>query len=143
MRPLRREPWICLQGDPVTTNTRTTPTRPTAEMVMREQEAKTNPLAALDLAMTKAAPRLAEIVPKGIDPVRVMQLAMSNARRDPKLLACTTSSMLIATAQIAALGLEPGTALQQAYLVPRKNRKKVREGDREEWRDVHEATAII
>lgn len=101
--------------------------------------AKVNPLAALDLAMTKAAPRLAEIVPRHVDPMRVIQLAISNARRDPKLLECTTSSMLIATAQIAALGLEPGTALQQAYLVPRRNRKQI-DG---KWVDVHEATAII
>lgn len=113
--------------------------RPTTEMVISAQAAKDNPLAALDLAMTKAAPRLAEIVPRHVDPQRVIQLAMSCARRDPKILACTTSSVLIATSQIAALGLEPGTALQQAYLVPRKNRKKV--GG--QWEEVHEATAII
>ena len=94
---------------------------------------------ALNATMTKAAPRLAEIVPRHVDPMRVIQLAVSAARRDEKLLACTASSMLIATAQIAALGLEPSTALQQAYLVPRKNRKKVGGA----WQDVQEATAII
>lgn len=126
------------------TATRGTNGRPTTADVDKMQLARENPIAALDLAMTKAAPRLAEIVPRHVDPMRVIQLAISNARRDPKLLECTTSSMLIATSQIAALGLEPGTALQQAYLVPRKNRRKVRdEGGREKWIDVHEATAII
>lgn len=113
--------------------------RPSTDLVIQTQAAKDNPLAALDLAMTKAAPRLAEIVPRHVDPQRVIQLAMSCARRDPKILACTTSSVLIATSQIAALGLEPGTALQQAYLVPRSNKKKVGA----EWVKVNEAVAII
>lgn len=113
--------------------------RPSTEEVNRAALANTSPLEALDLAMGKAIPRLIEIVPKGVDPLRVIQLAMSCARRDEKLQRCTTASMLIATAQIAALGLEPGTALQQAYLVPRKNRKK----RGAEWIEVHEATAII
>lgn len=114
--------------------------RPSTEEVNRTALAKTNPLEALNLAMDKAIPRLVEIVPKGIDPMRVIQLAMSCARRDEKLQRCTTASMLIATAQIAALGLEPGTALQQAYLVPRKNKKKKAGGG---WEEVYEATAII
>lgn len=114
--------------------------RPTTDEVNKTALARDNPLAALDIAMTKAAPRLAEIVPKHVDPQRVIQLALSCARRDPKLMACTTASMLIATSQIAALGLEPGTALQQAYLVPRKNNKKRAGGG---WDEVHEAVAII
>jgi recombination protein RecT len=114
--------------------------RPTTEDVNKAALARTEPLAALDLAMTKAADRLAAIVPRHVDPMRVIQLALSCARRDPKILRCTTASVLIATSQIAALGLEPGTALQQAYLVPRKNRKKGADG---RWTDVHEATAII
>lgn len=121
------------------TQDRGQPGRPSTEDVNKAALARTDPLAALDLAMTKSASRLAEIVPRHVDPMRVIQLAMSCARRDEKLLRCTTASVLIATSQIAALGLEPGTALQQAYLVPRKNRKKIGGA----WKDVHEATAII
>lgn len=114
-------------------------TRPSTEDVNKAALARENPYAALDMAMTKATTRLAEIVPKHVDPRRVVQLALSCARKDEKLLRCTVSSVLIATSQIAALGLEPGTALQQAYLVPRTSRK-LRGGA---WVEVHEATAII
>lgn len=102
--------------------------------------AKTNPYAALDMEMAKATARLEAIVPKHVDPRRVIQLALSCARKDAKLLECTTSSMMIATASIAALGLEVGTALQHAYLVPRKNNRKKKGGG---WEEVYEATAII
>ena len=117
-------------------NQRGTQGRPSAALITAKQD---NPIEALRLTMVEAGPRLAAIVPRHVDPMRVIELASSNARRDPKLLKCTTASILIATAQIAALGLEPGTALQQAYLVPRENRKKV--GN--EWTAVFEASAII
>lgn len=110
--------------------------RPPTDLVIARKD---NPLEVLRAEMSPAASRLAAIVPRHVDAGRVIELAISNARRDPNLLRCTTASMLISTAQIAALGLEPGTALQQAYLVPRKNRKKI--GNK--WEDVHEATAII
>ena len=117
-------------------NQRGTQGRPSAALITAKQD---NPIEALRLTMTEAAPRLQAIVPRHVDAMRVIELATSNARRDPKLLQCTTVSILIATAQIAALGLEPGTALQQAYLVPRENRKKV--GN--DWVSTNEATAII
>jgi len=101
--------------------------RPTTESLVRAAERKDMaPIDQLRSMMFEHAAKIEAIVPRGVDPRRVIQLALANAARDPKILACTASSVLISTAQIAALGLEPGTALQQAYLVPRKNNKKIK-----------------
>jgi len=54
---------------------------------------------------------------------RLMRLALSAVNRNPDLLKCTINSLAIATMDCLALGLEPNTAMKQAYLIPFKNNK--------------------
>jgi recombination protein RecT len=54
---------------------------------------------------------------------RLMRLALSAVNRNPDLLKCTVNSLAVATMDCLALGLEPNTAMKQAYLIPFKNNK--------------------
>ncbi|MDD1677681.1 MAG: recombinase RecT [Methanomicrobiales archaeon] len=87
----------------------------------------------------RARSAIAEVAPKHVSPDRVLRLALAAAGRDQKLLDCTPASILMSTIQAAALGLEPSTALQQAYLVPYKINKKI--GNK--WEKIAEAQLII
>jgi recombination protein RecT len=53
-----------------------------------------------------------------------MRIALTEARKNPTLLECDQYSFVGAVIQAAQLGLEPGSALGQCYLVPYKNKKK-------------------
>ena len=60
-------------------------------------------------------------LPKHVTPERMMRIAMTEARKTPKLLECTPASFLGAVIQASQLGLEPGGALGHCYLIPYKN----------------------
>jgi recombination protein RecT len=49
---------------------------------------------------------------------KLMAVAMLNMERVPKLLQCTTTSVMRCILQSAELGLEPGGALGLAYMIP-------------------------
>lgn len=66
---------------------------------------------------------IASVLPKHITPERIIKVALSAASRTPLLLQCTESSFVLAVMQAAELGLEPGSALGHAYLVPYRNGK--------------------
>lgn len=57
-------------------------------------------------------------------PERMLRIAMTEARRNPELLECDKLSFLGAVIQASQLGLEPGSALGQCYLIPFRNHKK-------------------
>jgi len=65
----------------------------------------------------------AMVLPKHIPVERIMRLALSAMRRNPKLLTCTPASIAGGLLEAAALGLEVNTPLSQASLVPFKNNK--------------------
>jgi recombination protein RecT len=71
----------------------------------------------------KSKPNIAALLPKHLTAEKVLKLVLSAASRTPTLLECTPTSILLSTMQSAALGLEPNTPLQQAYLVPYWNNK--------------------
>lgn len=62
-------------------------------------------------------------LPKHLTADRLLNIAVTEARRNPALLECTQASFLGAIIQTAQLGLEPGGTLGHAYLVPFKNNR--------------------
>ena len=65
--------------------------------------------------------QLALAVPKHLSADRMARIAATEVRKTPALLNTTPASFLGAVMQSAQLGLEPGSALGQAYLVPYGN----------------------
>lgn len=116
--------------------------RPTQAITKAESE-KLTPQAQVEALFRKASERLDKMMPAHMKAERIWRLALAAMSRDPKLCEATPQSILLATMQAAALGLEPSTALQQAYLVPFNNKKSWKEGN--EWREkwVTEAQLII
>lgn len=64
---------------------------------------------------------LAAIVPKTLTPDRVLKIAIAAVARTPKLLECKPESVYAAVHSAAQLGLEAGSPLGHAYLVPYKD----------------------
>lgn len=57
-------------------------------------------------------------LPRHMTPERLLRIALTEVRRQPKLADCSQASLLSAVFSCAQLGLEPGGALGHAYLVP-------------------------
>lgn len=70
--------------------------------------------------LEKASPTFKQVLPKHLPPDRLVRIAIASIARTPKLLECSQTSLLQAVMQAAELGLEPGSALGEAYLVPFK-----------------------
>ncbi|QJC52751.1 recombination protein RecT [Paenibacillus albicereus] len=68
-------------------------------------------------------PAIAQAIPQHMTPERLLRIATTSIRTNPKLKVCTPESLLGAVMQCAQLGLEP-SVLGHAYLVPYTNRKK-------------------
>lgn len=77
-------------------------------------------------------PAIAQAIPKHLTPDRLLRIATTSIRTNPKLKVCTPESLLGAVMQCAQLGLEP-SILGHAYLIPYKNKKK--ENGREWYED--------
>lgn len=63
---------------------------------------------------------IAELVPRHLNPDRLLKVALMSVDRNPDLAACSTQSLIRCVLQCAELGLDPGNALGGAYLVPYK-----------------------
>lgn len=57
-------------------------------------------------------------VPRGMDTHRLMRIFATEVQRVPKLVECTSVSLIGGFLQATQLGLEIGSALGQAYLIP-------------------------
>ncbi len=77
-------------------------------------------------------PAIAQALPNQLTPERMLRIATTSIRTNPKLKICSAESLLGAVMQCAQLGLEP-SVLGHAYLVPYKNKKKV--GNQVVWVD--------
>jgi recombination protein RecT len=64
---------------------------------------------------------IARALPSHMTPDRVARIALTEVRKNPKLAACDPFSFLGAVVQAAQLGLEVGSGLGHAYLVPYKS----------------------
>jgi recombination protein RecT len=77
-----------------------------------------SPMATVRNLIVSKKTQIAALLPKHMDANRLMRLALLTMRQTPKLLDCTPESLIGSILQAAQLGLEPGDALGQAYLVP-------------------------
>lgn len=64
---------------------------------------------------------IAKALPSVITPERFTRMVLSAVSTNPKLAECTPKSFLGAMMTAAQLGVEPNTALGQAYLIPYRN----------------------
>lgn len=72
--------------------------------------------------------QVALALPAGMDAGRFIRMVLTEMKRTPKLMECTTESLLGGMMLSAQTGLEPGGPLGQAWLIPRWNgRAKVTE----------------
>lgn len=74
----------------------------------------------LKKAFESSKASIAAVLPRHITPDRLIRIVTSACSRTPELLDCDPRSVVLATAQAAALGLEPNTPLGLSYLVPFK-----------------------
>jgi recombination protein RecT len=70
--------------------------------------------------LEKSRDQIERALPKHVTAERMMRLALTEARRIPKLLDCDQISLMGAVIQAAQLGLEPGGVLGHCYLIPFK-----------------------
>jgi recombination protein RecT len=67
-----------------------------------------------------------QVLPAGVDPDRFSRLVLTAVKAAPDLMRCFATpqgetSVLLAAMQCAAVGLEPNTPTQDAWMVPRQN----------------------
>ncbi len=74
-------------------------------------------------------PTLKAILPRHIEPERVIKIAMNVYLNKPELAQCTPLSMVKATMQCAELGLDPSPLLGEAYFVPFRAKVQVKDGN--------------
>jgi recombination protein RecT len=69
--------------------------------------------------------QLAKALPNHLSPDRMARIVLTELRKNPKLQHCEPMSFMGAVLQCAQLGLEPGSALGHAYILPFEKRAKV------------------
>lgn len=79
-------------------------------------------------------------LPKVLTAERLSRIIITEFRKNPSLSQCTTESFMSSVMQSAQLGLEPGSALGLAYLVPFNKSVKNSTG---QWVKVKECQLII
>lgn len=89
-----------------------------SDLVSTESRAK-----ALQDALKKAEKSIAAVAAKGLSAERVVKIVIGAAMRNPTLLQCSPPTVVRSVIQAVELGLEPGGALNHAYLVPFWNSK--------------------
>ena len=75
-------------------------------------------IATIDDLLKKHGPEIALALPQHVTPERLLRIALSEVRRNPRLAQCNAASLLGAIFTCAQLGLEPGGALGHCYLIP-------------------------
>ena len=78
-------------------------------------------VAAFSSLLQGRSKQIARLAGEVLSADRLMAVAMLNMERVPKLLSCTTTSVMRCILQSAELGLEPGGALGLAYMIPYGN----------------------
>lgn len=89
-----------------------------------KQVAKNNGQKTLQDYMKVMEGQIKRALPSVITPERFSRMVLTALSATPKLQQCTPQSFLGAMMTAAQLGVEPNTALGQAYLLPYDNRRK-------------------
>lgn len=77
---------------------------------------------------------IAAVAGKFLTADRMLRLCINAVKKAPKLAECDPQTVLGAMMTSAALGLEPNTVQQQAFLIPYKRRARIRD----DWVDVYD-----
>ena len=77
-------------------------------------------LATVAQMMEKSRDSIAAALPKHLTVERLSRVALGELRTNPKLLECNPTSLMSAIVKASQLGLEVGSAMGHAYLVPYK-----------------------
>ncbi|MGL4298576.1 MAG: recombinase RecT [Candidatus Neomicrothrix subdominans] len=90
------------------------PAEPTLAQVIRQQ-------------IQAQATAFEAVLPRHVDPERFSRLVLTAVKATPQLMDCFKTnqgqvSVLVAAMQAAALGLDPNTPTQDAWILPRKNK---------------------
>ena len=72
-------------------------------------------------ALTRSLPAMAQRLPKHVSVDRMAKIATTAVLKTPKLLEYTEQSLFLSIMQACELGLEPGGALGEGYLIPYGN----------------------
>lgn len=72
----------------------------------------------------RLAPEIRAALPQHLSPERVGRICLTEIRKNPKLLDCTQQSLAAAIIQSAQLGLELGSGLNLAWLIPSNNKQQ-------------------
>lgn len=86
-------------------------------VTVREEEQRK--MAELATMVAKRQDQLAALLGKTVDPERFITVALQAVQTQPKILECTTLSILSAIRDAATYGLEPAGMLGDAAIVPR------------------------
>lgn len=78
----------------------------------------------LKSALEKARPSIAALLPKTMQPEKLVKSALMAATVNPEILACDVRSVVLAVMHSAQLGLDCSGLLGQGYLVPFYNKRK-------------------
>jgi recombination protein RecT len=76
-------------------------------------------------AISRQGDAFRAVLPRGVDPDRFARLVLTACKAAPQLMECFETaqgqtSVLLAAMQAAAVGLEPNTPTQEAWLLPRR-----------------------
>jgi len=86
--------------------------------------AKTGKQAALAaLSNERIMAALKSVATKHLTAERVVKLVVGEFSKNPRLAECDPASLILCALAFAQLGLEPGSLMGQAYMIPRKNGK--------------------
>ena len=110
-----------IKGKLVQSPTVTTPTGVAAGVGIQPQAKRPmNPYQNIQDLFKRMAPEIAKVLPKHIKSDHLLRVALTEIRKNPKLLECSSQSLLGALMLAAQLGLEPGI---QCFLIPYYNSK--------------------
>ncbi len=97
--------------------------RPSSQAEEQKQLATKEVITTIRSMTEQIKAALPEFLKKNTD--RFVRIIMTEVRKNPKLVECTRDSFFGAVVQAAQLGLEVGSGLGQAYLVPFSNKGKL------------------
>lgn len=95
-----------------------------ADIIQKQQtslQKATNENQTMQSLIKKMAPEIEKALPSVITRERFTRMVLSAISTNPKLAECTPKSFLGSMMTAAQLGVEPNTALGQAYLIPYRN----------------------
>lgn len=99
-------------------------TKPATDAPAQGQVAKRDPAQNVQALLAAQRKQIELALPRHMSPDRMLRIALTETRKNPDLLTCEPMSFLGAVIQAAQLGLEPGSGLGHAFLVPFNNKRR-------------------